>query len=653
MSRLDPGGSDGDTADADPAAARTLAHGCSTPADHAESATLHSFLNCYLREADAPEMVRVGDAPLPPGAADELADETAWVAVAPLPNLAVDVVAPVRYRSPTGRHLFDRPAYRRVPAADANADGTAGDPDAAAWTPLDSTALASLVCRELELAGGARDGGGSAADELLGRVLSSKRNVERFAAARTGGSTGAAGASAPAVDAHPYADEVPFRDAEQALPYGHLLHPTPKSRRGIADRDAPTYAPELGGSFRLHYFRADPDVVAQESAREESAAAWVKSALRESADPAFVREHVESDDVLLPVHPWQAEYLLDQSHVREAIDAGVLDSLGRHGRAFHPTSSVRTVYAPGAPFMHKGSLAVKITNAERTNKRAELERGVAIAELLDTELGDALDAEFPSFEVVRDPAYLTLDIGEGPESGFETVLRENPFEPGANATPVVSLCQDGTDGPPRVARLVERIARREGRSTDAVAREWFRRYLDVSLRPALWLYLERGVGVEAHQQNGVVRLKEGYPAAFYYRDNQGYYLPESKYPEVEELLPGVGERADTVCPDAVADERLRYYLVLNNAFGVVNALGVGRVVDEADLLSVLRAELEDIEAAHGRESSSLIPSLLDDATVPCKANLLTRFEGMDELVGSLEEQSVYAEIDNPLVTELE
>ena len=643
MSRLDPGetGDDGGAGDADPA--RTLAHGCSTPADHAESATLHAFLNCYLREATA-EMVRVADAPLPSDA--DLADETEWVAVAPLRNLAVDVVAPVRYRSPTGRHLFDRPVYRRVPAvADANGDGS----HASAWTPLDSTTLASLACRELRLAAdadGASEGGETAADELLGRVLSSKRNVERFVAVRTGDGAGAAGDS-------PYADAVPFRTAEQALPYGHLLHPTPKSRRGIADRDAPTYAPELGGSFRLHYFRADPSIVAQASAREESAAEWVKASLRESEDPAFVDEYVERDDVLLPVHPWQAEYLLDQPHVRAAVDAGRLESLGRRGREFYPTSSVRTVYAPGAPFMHKGSLAVKITNAERTNKRPELERGVAITELLDAGLGDALDRAFPSFGVVRDPAYLTLEIGDGKESGFETVLRENPFDPGANATPVVSLCQDAPDGPPRVARLVERIARREGRSTDAVAREWFRRYLSVSLRPALWLYLERGVGVEAHQQNGVVRLEEGYPAAFHYRDNQGYYLPESKYPEVDDLLPGVGERADTVCPDAVADERLRYYLVLNNAFGVVNALGVGRVVDETDLLAILREELEDIEDAHGRESSSLIPDLLTQSTVRCKANLLTRFEGMDELVGSLANQSVYAEIDNPLVTELD
>jgi siderophore synthetase component len=605
---------------ADPRRARTLAADCSTPAEHAASATLHAFLNCYLRETATVDVVPVERASLPADA--DLAAEVEAVAVTPLPEIGGELAAPLRYRSPTGRHLFDRPIYRRV-----------GDADP---TPLDASLLAALVCRDLSLA--ADDG---AAGELLARVLSSEENVQRFVAARAGDG------------AWLYGDDLPFRAAEQALPYGHLLHPTPKSRRGIARRNAPTYAPELEGSFQLHYFRADPAVVDQESARETSAASWVKSALRESAGPDFVADYVESEDVLLPVHPWQAAYLLDQPRVRRAISAGRLESLGRRGRTFHPTTSVRTAYAPDAPFMHKGSLAVRITNAERTNKRPELERGVAIAELLDTDLGDDLRRKFPRFEIVRDPAYLTLDLGDGPESGFEVVLRENPFELGTNATPVVALCQDGIDGPSRLVRIVERLAEREGRSTDAVASEWFRRYLAISLRPALWLYLQRGVGVEAHQQNAVLELDGGYPGRFYYRDNQGYYLPESWVDAVEALLPGIGARAGTVCPDAVADERLRYYLVCNNAFGVINALGVGRAADERDLLAVLRAELEGIERRYGRPTSALVPDLLEEPSIPCKANLLTRFEGLDELVGSLENQSVYAPIDNPLVTEFE
>ncbi|WP_137286403.1 IucA/IucC family protein [Halorussus salinisoli] len=598
------------------------------PTDIAESATLHSFLNCYLRETGDYEVVDGDDVPAPTHRRDRAVR-------VPLPEQATTLFVPLRYRSPTGRHLFDLPGYYR------RADET---------LELDYVTLASLVTKELSLA---RDDTGNR-DELLLRVIKSCKNVARFVEARRGDTE------------QLYGFDATFREAEQSLVFGHLLHPTPKSRQGIAPHESPTYAPELEGSFSLHYFRADPDLVWQDSALDgtvrvdtgnaDSASEWVKSALR--ADPAvsksFVADHVESDDVLLPVHPWQADFLLEQDHVQEQLGDG-LESLGRVGREFYPTTSVRTLYAPDAPFMVKGSLNVEITNSERTNKRPELDRGVAVTQLLDTELGDDLRERFPDFDVVRDPASLTLDVGDDAESGFEVVLRENAFR-GAdaeNAGPVVALCQDRiTEDGSRLGEIVETLAEREGRSTAAVSRDWFRQYLELSLRPLMWLYLERGLGVEAHQQNSVLALDEGYPDEFYYRDNQGYYFSESRYDDLDALLPGVGERADTVCPDAVADERVRYYVVLNNLFGVVNAFGTAGLVDERDLLGVLREELEHCRK-FDRESSSLLDGLLEDETLPCKANLLTRFHDMDELVGSLENQSVYADVDNPLVTEVE
>ncbi|CQR51818.1 IucA/IucC family protein [Haloferax massiliensis] len=587
------------------------------PNDTAESATIHSFLNCYLRETGDYAVVPAGDAPVETDAEE--------VVHAPLSRQGVDLYVPLSYRSPTDRHLFDLPGVYRLP------DGET--------FPLDYTVLVTLVTSELRLG---RDAAG-AADELLLRVVKSCQNIERFVEARRGD------------EERLYGFDTSFRDAEQSLVFGHPLHPTPKSRQGIPDHESRTYAPELRGSFSLSYFSADPGLVVQESARDDSAAEWVASALRadDLVPESFVSEHVDSDRVLLPVHPWQADYLRAQPEVRAHLGDG-LEHVGQVGREFYPTSSVRTLYAPDSPFMVKASLNVKITNSERTNKRPELERGVAVTELLDTELGDEMESRFPAFDVVRDPAYLTVDLGDG-ESGFETVLRENPFRGNAatNATPVVGLCQDHLgDGSSRLATLVEGIADHEGRPTDEVAEDWFRQYLELSVRPVLWLYLERGLGVEAHQQNSVLTLDGGYPETFRYRDNQGYYLPESMYDEVDALLPGIGERADTVCPDAVADERVRYYVIINNAFGLVNAFGTAGLVDERRLLGVLREELESLRR-YDRPSSSLLDDLLTRATIPCKANLLTRFHDMDELEGLLANQSVYADIDNPLVTELE
>ncbi|MBX0287088.1 IucA/IucC family siderophore biosynthesis protein [Halomicroarcula sp. F28] len=583
------------------------------PAARADDATVHAFLNCYLRETGDYTVTDAPVAGVDPGP-DGLLRTT-------LPAQEIELLAPLTYRSPTERHLFETPLRYRLP------DGST--------YPADAATLSTLVVRDLSLS---RDGTG-VPDALLERVLRSKQTTEQFVAARADAPDGA---------------WLPFGDAEQALVFGHHRHPTPKSRQGIAERDRPRYAPELGGSFPLAYFAADPDLVTTGSALSRSAPAMVEDCLRadDAVDDDLLAEF--GDDVLLPVHPWQADYLRDQPHVQHLLGDG-LSYLGELGGEYRPTTSVRTLYREDAPFMVKSSLAVTITNSVRTNKRAELERGVAVAELLDTDFGDELAAAFPDFDVVRDPAYLALDAGEGPESGLETTLRTNPFrgDLAERSTPVVALCQDPIDGRSRLERVVSDIATMEGRDAAAVSIDWFRQYLELSVRPALWLYLVQGVGVEAHQQNSVLTLdEEGYPSEFRYRDNQGFYFPESMYPEVESYLPGVGERADTICDDAVADERLRYYVVLNNALDVVNAFGSAGLVDERDLLAVLRGELERARDRYDRPSSSLLDPLLESPTVPCKANLLTRFRGLDELENDIENQSVYTDITNPIVTEL-
>ena len=224
------------------------------------------------------------------------------------------------------------------------------------------------------------------------------------------------------------------------------------------------------------------------------------------------------------------------------------------------------------------------------------------------------------------------------------------MNPATDATCLVALCQDAifSDGS-RLSQIIHHLAQQEGRSTAEVSLDWFRRYLNISLAPILWLYFTYGIAIEAHQQNSLLQLQDGYPNRFFYRDNQGYYYRRSFYQQLDAILPGISQKSQTVCDDTVIDERLVYYLFINNLFGLINAFGVAELVDERLLLAELRTALAT-QPVLIQGSSTLLQNLLCQSHLRCKANLLTRFHDLDELIGPVSTQSVYVAIDNPLTS---
>ena len=65
------------------------------------------------------------------------------------------------------------------------------------------------------------------------------------------------------------------------------------------------------------------------------------------------------------------------------------------------------------------------------------------------------------------------------------------------------------------------------------------------------------------------------------------------------------------------------------------------------LLAAFRRFLDDVASGPARLRTPLPALLLDSPVLRCKANLLTRLHGLDELVGPVDTQSVYVTIANP------
>ncbi|MFE3519108.1 IucA/IucC family protein [Streptomyces sp. NPDC059166] len=558
-------------------------------ADHAGSENL---LRCWTREND-----------LPRPAGDTLR--------IPLPASGTALLVPVIHWSRTGWHRFGAAVLENAP------DGAPA---------ADAATVAALLSRE-----GGRDTG----LDLVARVADSVRNTAVFLADRR------------------RTPELPtetdrFLTAEQSLVLGHPLHPTPKSREGLSESETLLYSPELRGSFPLHWMAVDRSVLATDSS-------WTRAGRPVTAE-ALLAPHrqglrIPEGTAAVPFHPWQATEVLRRPEVVALCEKRLLHDLGPYGEHWHPTSSVRTVHRPGSDLMLKLSLGVRITNSRRENLRKELHRGAEVHRLLRTGLAELWQTAHPGFDIVRDPAWLAVDHPDGgPVHGLDVILRHNPFRSPDDAVCIAGLTaprpwpgRSGTHS--RLAETVSSLAARTGRTTAAVCAEWFLRYLDRVVLPVLWLDAHAGVALEAHQQNTLVLLDaDGWPAGGRYRDNQGYYFRESRRSSLERRLPGIGAVSDTFVSDAVTDERLAYYLGINNVFGLIGAFGAQRLADEQLLLAAFRGFLERAVPL----GSSLPAYLLETDRLRCKANMLTRMHGLDELVGPVDTQSVYVTIDNPL-----
>ncbi|AWK84971.1 IucA/IucC family protein [Azospirillum thermophilum] len=571
----------------------------------AEHATFQNFANCYWREIDAGRAARHGTE------ADAGIECIEWLLPSQRTALRVEIVS----RSLCGPCGFGRIWRRALPDA--------------SWQQTEPfTALCCLAgesYRRMEEKGGGKDLRGSEL-ELLLRVLQSYQSVQRYL-----------DAAVPADG-----DEDDFIAAEQSLVFGHWLHPTPKSLQGMTPWQQPVYAPELGGRFRLHWFAAPAARVGHRSAFHQSAPEMIAAILGDG--PAGLAP--KADELLIPMHPLQAEALALDPAVQAMMARGALRALGAAGPEFTATSSVRTVYSPDSPWMLKFSLPVRITNSVRVNRRHELDAGVIMARLIAA-IGPAPGQRLG---FVLDPAYITLDTGSGGESGFEVIIRENPFSAGRQrgVATVAALAAEPLPGrPSRLERVVRRAAAERGGSVTGAARAWFEAYLDCALDPVLRLYDTHGIALEAHQQNGLLDLRGGMPVRFLYRDNQGFYLSNTYRDALRRLIPEADNIRSLYYDEEEINRRFSYYVIVNQIFSVIARMGKDRLAAEEDLLRMLRARLERLALSLTRAGRRFAGEVLDSPTIGAKQNLTAGLLDIDEL-RTADEAGLYARWPNPL-----
>jgi siderophore synthetase component len=567
--------------------------------DAAQRVVTEAILNCYTREGGEWRPLSVESLP-------ELAQEgDRFIAVFPFPEDRTAILAGIRHLSPTHRHRFRTPAQIAM---------AGGEP----WA-ISLETLMSMLADELgETHAGpemtSREMRGPDPTLLLSRIRQSINTIGNVLDARAG-----------EVDALWSAAPLRFIESEQAGLLGHMVHPTPKSRWGMDH--AATYAPESQARFALRWLAVDPALVESDSATGTPAAQLTETLLRD--DPAVDGAALDAalaglgERVLLPVHPWELDHLRDAAPVSGLIAGGRIVELGELGSPVTPTASMRTVYHADWPWQLTFTLHAHMSDEMRLTPVAELEGAVAGARAFSEQAGAVAELA-PDLAFLQDPAYLSVTLDGTPVEGLSVQLRENRWGAGSDAdvSAVEVLVQDHPfGGASRLAQIVASLAEESGRAVEEVAREWFARYAEVAVVPLLRVCAELGLSVQTDQQNTLLELDGGWPVRCVLRETHGALQGQAGHETIGATGPGFGEGP-----------------FLDNALGVINALGVAGQVEEIVLLGDLKALLER-ERERGGEAAALLGRLLDDATWPCKAKMRTRLHN---------DVDRYVQIPNPL-----
>ena len=353
---------------------------------------------------------------------------------------------------------------------------------------------------------------------------------------------------------------------EQSVVDGHPLHPCCRTRTGMSPDEVRRYAPEHRPVVALQIWEVPRN-------------RWYTTGA--GLPPR------------LPVHPWQAEHLKDllKQHglkpTRDTIET-------------RPLMSLRTLASTSDPSRHyKTAIGVQMTSAVRQVSAAAVNNGPRITELLTrVSAGTGL-------RILPEVASGAVLDGNGePHPMLAVVVRRAPLPgPGDLWTPVAALAQTET-----LRQAVDL-----GYGGHAVA--FWRDLVGVLVPPVLEM-LRRGVGLEAHGQNLLIRLAYGRPAEAGYRDVGGIKIHPGRLERAGFDPP---RRPGALAADDEEELRAKPFATL---FSVVLAEIAERLAEAGDIAgtTLWRLAGEPVEQADDLSDRRA----LHQATLPVKATTAMR-----------------------------
>ncbi|HLT23378.1 MAG TPA: IucA/IucC family protein [Bacteriovoracaceae bacterium] len=422
-----------------------------------------------------------------------------------------------------------------------------------------------------------------------------------------------------------------FEHTETALFLGHSLHPTPKSRSEFKKEDLFRYSPEHGGKFQVSWFKVHKSIYYEEHSKCFEDVMWAE----EISDFKY-----DNDFYLLPIHPWQKENILNLSVIKKYLEQNLIIDLGEDHRYWTPTSSLRTIYNNDAKYMIKFSLDLKMTNSVRHLLVHELKRGIQIHEVSKHPYLEGFFKECPQLQIIQEPCFAGI-LNEKKEPIIQTLImiRENPFNSSDEVSLLATLTQPETN---EAKGLLSKLIIQSELSPQL----WFEKFLKEAIAPFLILQGKYGVLLGAHQQNLILKLKNGCPIGAYFRDCHGAGFDAKKIDPIRGEVTSITSDNGNVLEQEVSHYLFAYYLIINSVFNMVSAISHQTLVDEEALLEIYKNFLIDLKLRSDLDTS-FIDYLLYSPELKHKGNFFCTAKNINENT-SRNPLDIYTSINNPL-----
>lgn len=318
----------------------------------------------------------------------------------------------------------------------------------------------------------------------------------------------------------------------QAFLNGHPKILLNKGRMGWGQEAIKKYAPESDGRFKLHWMAIHHSLVTT------CEFDYLDASLTMEAKEDFLRRHQldHSNYHIIPIHPWQWDNILSIQFAG-LLAAGKLIYLGEAGDEYRPQISIRTLSNVSRPHMPDIKLPVSILNTScvRGITASTIETGKRVSETLATICQNDPILKTFGTEVLREKAGLALihphygKVTKAPYRYHEylgAIVRESAqskLHSDEMAVITASLFYKDQDNKSLIGSYIEK----SGLTTE----EWLKRYFQSVVIPLYHLQLEYGVGIVAHGQNIVLKLKNFVPSGMFIKDFQGDLRLSTELPE--------------------------------------------------------------------------------------------------------------------------